>query len=291
MACLTTAAVGTGELGDDLERGVDVEEVRVRETVPFEHLERTRAEAAGRTVDRGLLVGVLTVPEAQRFPLQEDHARERVIARGRREETGGDGGVVLGHPLERPPREPSPGPGGDGARVLSELFEQGRIVGGIRHDGHSGVVLRGGADERDPTDVDVLLTVGRLGCFAEVLLEGVEIDDDEVEREETPVGEFAAALVGARREDTAQQGRVEGLHAAAEPGSDARELLGGPHREAGRRQARSRPAGGPKLDPELLQPAGQVLQSRSCHAGRGAPVQSGPPAPLPPPPAVPPTGR
>ena len=106
-----------------------------------------------------------------------------------------------------------------------ELGAELRVVAGVHDDRHIGMVLRGGADHRRTTDVDILHAgVERRGA-AEHLLEGVEIDDEEVDGLDA-MREHRGLMLGvfADGEQAAMHFRMEGLEPSIHHFREARQL-------------------------------------------------------------------
>ena len=101
-----------------------------------------------------------------------------------------------------------------GVRVAAvrELVEDARVVGGIAHDGDARVVLRRGTHHRRPADVDVLDDVlVRRTARRRRLLEGVQVDDDQIDGL-GPKAIEVAMITLAPRQDAAVHARMQGLH-------------------------------------------------------------------------------
>ena len=86
------------------------------------------------------------------------------------------------------------------------------VVGRADHDANRGVVLRSRAHQRRATDVDVFHGVfeGHVG-FVHGFAEGVEVDDDEVNRRDA-VFEHDGVVGTAPAKNTAVDSRVQGFH-------------------------------------------------------------------------------
>src|SRR5262249_34505900 len=130
-------------------------------------------------------------------------------------------------PGEGPAGQPGAGRQGRAAG-RAELRQQALVVFRLDGDRHATVVLGGGADERRPADVDHLDGLGRTGAALDGLLDGVEVDDDEVERLDRRPGEVArVVLAGVVGENAAEDLRVERLDPAAQDLREAGRRLDG----------------------------------------------------------------
>ena len=210
-------------------------------------------------VEGRALVGVLAVAQA-------GDALEGDAQRGRRlvavPEPLGDGAVVTGDVLERLPGEPAASAGGEA--VLGEGLQGRAVIGRVDEDHDIGVVLGGGAEHGGAADVDVLDALGEGGAAlpGDDGAEGVEVAGDEVDRPEAVLGEgpvvFGQVAAG---EDARVDGGVEGLHAAVEHLGEARDLLDAGNRHACRLDGSLRAACRDEFPAELVEPAGEVLDS------------------------------
>ncbi len=173
---------------------------------------------------------------------------------------GGHGGVVGRGVRERLGGEPAPGLQVKAAR--GGRLHHGTVGRRVHHDGDGGVVLRGGAHHRGAADVDLLDDVVRRGTGLHGLHEGVEVDDDEVERldlhvrQRLHVGRDAA--VG---EDAAVHARVQGLDAAVQHFRGAGDFLDFLHGDARGGDLLGRGAGGDDLDAGGVQALSELLQT------------------------------
>ncbi len=209
-------------------------------------------------VERRPLVRVLPVGEVEHLLVSDRQVFGEVLVLHR--EPAADRGVVAGGLGEGLVGEPVAGRGRDLAGALLQLGAD-RVVGlGFDDDGDALVVLRRGADHRRPADVDVL-DRDLVGDFVpgDSLLEGVEVDADEVDRLDPLALQRRHVLgVAAPRQERRVQPRVQGLHPAAEDLLLAGELGDVGHLEAGLAQRRRGAAGREDLDPERRQPLGEV---------------------------------
>ncbi len=181
-------------------------------------------------------------------------ARQALFHRG---EEARDGAVVVGEVREHL--------GGELAAhhlvdpALAQLLQHDGIVERIGDDDDLGVVLRRRAEHRWPADVDVLHRIvegdARLGHR---LLEGIEVDRDEVDRLDA-VPRDGGAMLGevAPREDAAVHRGVQRLHPAVEHLGEGGDLLDADDGNAGLPECRGRAAGGDDLPAELDQALGE----------------------------------
>ena len=151
----------------------------------------------------------------------------------------------------------------EGAGVGAELFGEGGVVGGLRHDGDVLEVFGGGADHGGAADVDVLdefvdMDAGA-GCGG---LEGIEIDDDHVDRLEAVLGDGGLVLgVDADMEDAAVDLGMQGLDAAVKHLGKAGEIGDVADIQAGLAEGAGRAAGRDELDAEGGEGAGEIDQA------------------------------
>ena len=182
-----------------------------------------------------------------------------VLVLGR--EPAADRGVVTGGLGERLVGQPVPGRGRElGAAALLQLGAD-RVVGlGLDDHRDALMVLGGGADHRRAADVDVLdRHLRRHVAGGDGLLEGVEVDADEVDRLDALALQRRHVLgVQAPRQQCRVQPRVQSLHAAVEDLFLAGELGDVGHLEPGFAQGAGGAAGGEDLDPERGQALGEV---------------------------------
>jgi len=119
--------------------------------------------------------------------------------------------------------------------LVFEQLDELAVVFLRRHDQHIVEVLGTSADERDATDVDLLDDFAGVVGVGHSLLEGIEVDDDEVERRDVVfLHLLLVRLKLGATQDAAKHFGMEGLHAAAQDGRIARERLDGLHRRVER---------------------------------------------------------
>ena len=96
--------------------------------------------------------------------------------------------------------------------ALVEGGQHAVVTGGVDHHGAGAVVLGGAADHRGPADVDLLdaLRVGR--ARGHRLLEGIEVDHDELERVDLQLVELRHVVrLGEVGQQPGVHPRVQGL--------------------------------------------------------------------------------
>ncbi len=168
-------------------------------------------------------------------------------------EPTGDRPVVGGAPFESSHGQFAACPIRKTAAKAAHLLKHRAVLGRVDDHRDPLVVLRGRAGEGDPTDVDVLLAVVRIGVGRRVLLEGVELDGDQVETEEAAFLELGLSLGRGGGQYAREQSRMQCLDATAEPGADAGQVLGRPRVGACRRERRARPSRGPDFNVQRFQ--------------------------------------
>ena len=116
----------------------------------------------------------------------------------------------------------------------ADLFEQTLIILRLDEDGDARVVLGGGAHERRPPDVDHLHRLGQRRPVRDGLLEGIEIDHNQVEGLDRGLRQVARVvvprLVG---QNAAENPRVKRLDAPAEDLGEAQPHARRPRRKPG----------------------------------------------------------
>ncbi len=127
----------------------------------------------------------------------------------------GNGGVVVGSVLKGLEGVQLP------ARLLDfaglELLEELGVVVWVAQDGDASVVLRGGADESDTADIDLLNSLGHRDVnLGNRVLEGVQVADDVVDLIDVLLGKVLLVRGEVAGQDAGVDGRVEGLDAAGE---------------------------------------------------------------------------
>ena len=201
------------ERRDEQPGGGEIVQVVVREGPALQLIdpgENVHARAALLVV-RALLMRVLAVGDGVReVEDRQDRLGELLVTR----EPRGDRGVVRGCARERAGGQRAPRLEVDvtaGAQLLEHHVE----VLGTTERNDEGVVLRGGAEHRRATDVDLLDCVGPLDVEpADGALEGVQVDVHEVDRHDPVLrdigqvgvdvapGEDATMDTGVERDDT-----------------------------------------------------------------------------------------
>ena len=257
---LDDRAGGLLEVVDQASGGVEVEDVVEGEgaAVQLRDPREDVAAGSGFRVERRPLVRVLAVGEVELLLVGDDQVLGEFLVGGR--EPAADRRVVAGGLGEGLVGEPVPGRGGELAARLLELGAD-RVVGlGLDDHGDALVVLGRGPDHRRAADVDVLdrdvvldLVVG------DRVLEGVEVDADEVDRLD-PLGLERRHVLGvaAAGEERRVQPRVQRLDPAAEDLLLAGELGDVGHLEPRLAQGGGGPAGAEQLDPGRGESLGEV---------------------------------
>ncbi len=268
-------AAGVGVLHDDrsgplaelpnrVEGRVDVDDVVEAQLLAARAEGLREGEGALRRapldVERALLMRVLAV--AAVVGLVEGHAEragERltapVLADGG--EVADDGSIVSGGVAEGLRRQARPHLLVRAAAV--DGLEDGAVIGGVDDDGHPGVVLRGGAHHRRPADVDVLddQLVAGVG-LRHRLLEGVEVDDHQIDGGAADRAEGLAVGVAVAHQDPAVHPRVQRLDAPVHDLGEAGVVRDVAHLHAGLAdRARGAPSG-QDLHLPLGEPLGEL---------------------------------
>ena len=255
QAVLHDHRAGAVEGGGAFDRRGGVEQVVVAERLPAvdRHAgDRDRVPVVA-AIPCGALVRVLAVAEIRDLlPLLGAHLgvfpvlQEAVVVRDRR--------VVRRGAAERGEGETATGRLGDRSLVLAKGLEERRVVARVDDHGDVREVLRGGADHRRAPDIDLLHRVVRRNPLHDLLLEGVEVHDDQIDRLDAEL--FALLAIGriiAARENAAVDLRVEGLHAAAEDLGGAGVVLDRAHLDPAVAERPGGAAGGENLDAVVLQ--------------------------------------
>ena len=230
------------------------------------------AGCEGILVEGGLLVGVLAVPEVLDLLQGDGEAlgepcAEPLVHLGR------DHAVVVGGVDEGLGHELAVELLGD-LPLLLQLGDDLGVLGGLCDDCHGFVVLRRGADHAGAADVDVLHDLVECDAVLEDgLLEGVQVDNDHVDRLDALGGDGVHVLLDVPAgEDARVDHWVERLHASVQHLGEAGDLLDLLHRDAVLFQKFVRPAGGDDLHThggQLLREvddAGFVRDTDDCSA-------------------------
>ncbi len=227
--------------------------------------EQRRAEVA---VERGALVRVLAVAQVLDLLEREVQAigeglvrlrRDVVgvahldlgeVARDRRVVAAGVAEGLLGEVQARRRVDPF---------GSVELLEQQPVVRGVHHDGHVLEVLGGSPDHAGTADVDVLDGLVERAALGDLLLEGIQVHHDHVDRGDRVLRErrHVRGLV-APGQDAGVDPRVQGLHSSVE---DLREAGGlGDARDGHARgfELGRGPSGREDLEPARDQPLREV---------------------------------
>ena len=211
---------GLLEVHADVQGLVQVQDVVVGQLLPVLQELRLGDGGTGRErvlVERGGLVGVLTVPEV--LHLLEGY-RER-LGESLAElpvHPGSDHVVVVGGDDERLRHELAQEPLTDGPAVGLHVGDDLGVLVGVGDDGHGLVVLGRSADHAGAAYVDVLddLVEGN-AVLQDRLLERIEVDDDHVDGLDAHRGDRIHMLLEVPAgQDPRVDLRVEGLDAPVE---------------------------------------------------------------------------
>jgi hypothetical protein len=212
-------------------------------------------------VERRALMRVFAVTHRRGQLAAEGAPARRLDAKLRRHPVG-DRRVVGGGAGEGLLRQPAPQRLRDLAGVLLNVGQHGRIVRGVDDDRHIAMVLGGGADHRRAADVDVFDAVGVALSGGHRLLEGVEIDHQQVDRADAVRQHRGLMLrVGAHRQQAAMHARMQRLDASVHHLGKAGQIRDIANREPRLRQRRAGAAGRNQFDAAPGQCAGEVDQS------------------------------
>ena len=142
------------------------------------------------------------------------------------------------------------GVAGEGAFVRGQFFGEGLIVCGAGDDGYVFEVFSCAAEHGRAADIDVFDELGGGDAGAGGgLLEGVEVDDDEVDGLDVVLGDGGhVAGVGADVEERGVDAGVEGFDAAVEHFRKAGEVGDVADGKAGSAEGGGGAAGGDELD-------------------------------------------
>ena len=218
------------ELDREQASGGEIVEVVERERLAVELLDAREQVGAGTAlgVEDRPLMRILAVRELLR---EIEHRHERLREAEPTGEPPRDGAVVRrrageGAHCERAPRL-------DADLAEPQLREHQLVVLGPADGDHVGVVLRGATEQGRTADVDLLDRLVPLDVEpADGLLEGIEIDADEVDRVDAVRGEVGDVLGHvAARENAAVHCRVQRHDTVAEHLGEARQLLEPDHRD------------------------------------------------------------
>ena len=134
----------------------------------------------------------------------------------------------------------------------------GPVITRIDHHGDVGMVLGGGAYERGTANVDGFDALFEAAASRGGLLEGIEIDQQQVDRGNCVLRHGPHMLaVAAYCQEAAMEHRMQRLDAAIHHFRELRDLGDFAHREAGRGQDFRRAPGRDQFDAELRQKLGE----------------------------------
>ena len=256
------------ELQHDGERRREVEEVVVaeRRAVELPHRPEPVARPVEGRVERRRLVRVLPVAEPEgALGVDPEPERPRLRGRGRRHrrlrgpQIARDRRVVLGRAPERVLGEAIARGVGERA-APPKLVEHAGVLGRVGHDADARVVLRRGADHRGTTDVDLLdRLVERDPGPRHRRLEGVERDDDEIDRRDPVLVErFEVTGDVPPRQNAGVDHRVKRLDTAVEHLGEPGDVGDVAHGDSVVPQELRGAAGRDDLDPQSTEGAGEL---------------------------------
>lgn len=258
VGVLEDADGGSAEIEDQVGGGLDIEDVGVAEFLAL-NLRKAGAEIA---VESGFLVWVIPVAEF----LIERQADGEVAAGAvfALAEVVGDGGIVLRSAEKYFHGQFFAQRQGGVAAVFRHLLQHARVVLGIGDDGDAGVIFRGAAQHRGTADVDVFDGFFQCHAFAlDGLLEGIEIDDDEVDGGNGMLLGLGLVLgIVAFLQETAVDFRVKGFHAAFKKFRRAGVIRDVDHRQTRLAQGLGGTAGGEKFHAEAVKTLSKFDQAR-----------------------------
>ncbi len=256
-----------------VERRVRVDEIVVGQGLAGELAVQPQSPRRFLDPRLGLLVRVLAIAQRRcRLACCSDPSHMLAVAvsgprPALRFEARGDGVVVVRHALERARRHLAPE--GLVDLVVAPGAHEVVVVARVGQHRDRGMVLGRGAHQRRSADVDGFdrqrLLLGRS-------LEGIEVDDDEIQRRNAVPVEIVAVRFEARvGEDTAQKTGVQRLDPSVEDLRKLRELLDRRDRNAGLLQVALGAAGGVDLHVPVDESAGQLGQTALVgHRDHGA---------------------
>ncbi len=177
-------------------------------------------------------------------------------------------GVIGGGARERLLREPSTRREPRCALRRRELLDEHRVIIGIDDDSDVVVIFRCGADHRRPADVDVLDAFFERRAFRKRRLEGVEIDDEQVDRPDV-MREHRRFMFGilADRQKAAVHFGMQSLQPSVHHLRKLREIGHVANRETSLGERFARAAGGDKLHAMRRQNACEL--DKACFVGNG----------------------
>ncbi|GJD73998.1 hypothetical protein CFIICLFH_2231 [Methylobacterium goesingense] len=252
---------GRVELGDALVGGVGVVEVVVGEFLALELAGGGDAGPgrAGRAVEGRALVGVLSVAERLGEAAAEGPEGWRRVRLDLAREPIRDGGIVGGRSRIGLLGEAAPGALAQRPALGFEFGEHGGVVAHIDHDRHVGVIFRGGADHCRTADIDVLDAIVVAGSLRHRLLEGIEVDQQQVDRADAVGSQRRLMLrVAAHGEQSAMDARVQRLHPTVHHLGKAGEVGDLRDGQPGRTQGLVRPTRGDQRDAEAVESSGEL---------------------------------
>ena len=238
--------------------------------------------AGPREVDGGPLMRVLAVAQHRsalpRCPHPCREALTRRVGRDDRTKPRGNGDVIGGGVREGLGREA--GSLLEAESPAAYRIENCAVMPRRGDDGNVRVVLRRGSHHGRATDVDLLDAFVDIGAGRHRLIEGVEVDDDELERRDAQLCEFALVLGFAQiGEEPAMDVGMQGLHPALKALGESRHIVHSGHRAAcpgdylGRRPCRHDLDSGGNQPPCELLKARLVVHRYECPADRATGIR------------------
>ncbi len=251
------------ELGDELVGRVGVVEIVIGQRLALDLHGRADAEMAfARAVESRPLMRVLAVAQHLGKPAGHRLDPRRRLAELAAEPSG-DGRIIGSGRGERVARERLAQRGRRRPAIRFHLGEHGGIVGGVDHDGDALVVLRRRPDHGWAADIDILDAGFEVRARRDGLLEGIEIDDEEVDRRNCVLGERPLMrFVPAHGEQAAVNPRMQRLDASVHHLGALRDLGDVGHRDPGIAQGLRRSPGRDDLDAMRAQGMREIGETR-----------------------------
>ncbi len=160
--------------------------------------------------------------------------------------------------------------------MVAQRRDQCRVLGRLGNDRDVLMILRRGADQCGPADIDIFDAFVEAGATRHGLGKGIEVGDEEVDRRDAVRGN-GGELIGpvAPYQQPTMDRRMQCLDPALEHFRKARDLRDFAHRKAGFAQHLCRAARRDKLDARCDQPARQTRRYRTCREPKAARGRTG----------------